>query len=56
MADLFTLDKKVVAVIGAGSGIGEAIARGAAEQGAGSVECLDVNAAPAEHVAADLQA
>src|SRR5215510_8810298 len=45
MSDLFRLDGKVVAVIGAGSGIGEAVARGAAGQGA-HVFCLDV-AAPA---------
>ena len=43
MADLFRLDEKVVAVIGAGSGIGEAVARGAAAQGARFVACLDVN-------------
>ena len=41
MSDLFRLDGKVVAVIGAGSGIGEAVARGAAGQGA-HVFCLDV--------------
>lgn len=45
MADPFRLDDKVVAVIGAGGGIGEAVARGAARQGA-RVYCLDV-AAPA---------
>src|SRR5437867_3013941 len=45
MSDLFRLDGRVVAVIGAGSGIGEAVARGAAEQGA-RIFCLDV-AAPA---------
>jgi NAD(P)-dependent dehydrogenase (short-subunit alcohol dehydrogenase family) len=45
MSDLFRLDGTVVAVIGAGSGIGEAVARGAAQQGA-RVFCLDV-AAPA---------
>ena len=56
MADLFRLDEKVVAVIGAGSGIGEAIARGAAAQGAAHVECLDVNGEQAQRVAAELQA
>jgi NAD(P)-dependent dehydrogenase (short-subunit alcohol dehydrogenase family) len=56
MKDIFGLDGKVIAVIGAGSGIGEAIARGAAHQGAAAVDCLDVNTAPAERVAADLQA
>lgn len=38
---LFRLDHRVVAVIGAGSGIGEAVARGAAEHRA-HVVCLDV--------------
>jgi NAD(P)-dependent dehydrogenase (short-subunit alcohol dehydrogenase family) len=51
MPDLFTLDSKVVAVIGAGSGIGEAVARGAAAQGAAAVACLDVNEAAARRVA-----
>jgi NAD(P)-dependent dehydrogenase (short-subunit alcohol dehydrogenase family) len=51
MADLFTLDKRVVAVIGAGSGIGEAIARGAAQQRAEYIACLDVNEAAASLVA-----
>jgi NAD(P)-dependent dehydrogenase (short-subunit alcohol dehydrogenase family) len=40
-ADLFRLDGKVVAVIGAGGGIGEAVARGVAQQG-GRAVCLDV--------------
>jgi NAD(P)-dependent dehydrogenase (short-subunit alcohol dehydrogenase family) len=30
---MFRLDGRIVAVIGAGSGIGEAVARGAAERG-----------------------
>jgi len=51
MSDLFRLDGTVVAVIGAGSGIGEAVARGAAEQGA-HVFCLDV-AAPAASATAE---
>ena len=42
MGDVFRLDGKVVVVIGAGSGIGQAVAAGAATQGA-RVECLDVN-------------
>lgn len=41
MTDLFRLDGKVVAVIGAGSGIGAACALGAATQGA-KVACLDI--------------
>jgi NAD(P)-dependent dehydrogenase (short-subunit alcohol dehydrogenase family) len=45
MSDMFRLDNKIVAVIGAGGGIGEAVARGAAQQGA-RVYCLDM-AAPA---------
>jgi NAD(P)-dependent dehydrogenase (short-subunit alcohol dehydrogenase family) len=45
MTDMFRLDSKVVAVIGAGGGIGEAVARGAARQGA-RVFCLDVAAPP----------
>ena len=40
---MFRLDGKTVAVIGAGSGIGRAVAIGAAEQGA-YVVCLDVHA------------
>lgn len=43
-SDLFRLDDRVVVVIGAGSGIGEAVARGAAGQGARLV-CLDVASA-----------
>ncbi len=47
---LFRLDGKVAAVIGAGSGIGEAVAIGAATQGA-AVVCLDVNETAARSVA-----
>jgi NAD(P)-dependent dehydrogenase (short-subunit alcohol dehydrogenase family) len=50
MTDMFRLDNKVVAVIGAGSGIGEAVARGAARQGA-RVFCLDVAAPTASATA-----
>jgi NAD(P)-dependent dehydrogenase (short-subunit alcohol dehydrogenase family) len=50
MADLFRLDGKVVVVIGAGSGIGRAVAIGAATHGA-RVECLDVNAEAAQATA-----
>jgi NAD(P)-dependent dehydrogenase (short-subunit alcohol dehydrogenase family) len=42
MDDIFRLDGKVVAVVGAGSGIGEAVAAGCARQGA-HVACYDVN-------------
>jgi len=52
-ANLFRLDGKVAAVIGAGSGIGEAVARGAAAHGA-TVVCLDANEAAARRVASDL--
>ena len=48
--DLFRLDGKVVAVIGAGGGIGEAVARGAARQGA-RVFCLDMIPQTASHTA-----
>jgi NAD(P)-dependent dehydrogenase (short-subunit alcohol dehydrogenase family) len=50
---LFDLDGKVVAVVGGGSGIGEAVAIGAARQGA-SVAILDANAASAKTVASRL--
>lgn len=39
---MFRLDGKTIAVIGAGSGIGEAVAIGAAQQG-GHIICLDLN-------------
>ena len=51
MSDLFRLDSKVVGVIGAGSGIGEAVALGAAAHGAAAVVCLDVNEPGARTVA-----
>jgi NAD(P)-dependent dehydrogenase (short-subunit alcohol dehydrogenase family) len=41
MTNLFALTDKVIAVIGAGSGIGAAIAAGAADQGA-TVVCFDI--------------
>jgi NAD(P)-dependent dehydrogenase (short-subunit alcohol dehydrogenase family) len=47
---LFRLDGKVVAVVGAGSGIGEATALGAARLGA-LVRCFDVDEARAHEVA-----
>ncbi len=50
--DLFSLEGKIIAVVGAGSGIGEAIAIGAADQGASYVACLDVNEAGAAATAA----
>ena len=54
--DLFSLAGKVIAVVGAGSGIGEAIALGAADQGAAFVACLDVNEAGATAVAGRIAA
>ena len=53
MADMFGLGGKIAAVIGAGSGIGEAVAIGAASQGA-TVVCLDVNVANAQATAAKI--
>ena len=50
MPDPFRLDGKVVAVIGAGGGIGEAVARMAATQGA-HVFCLDMIPQTASHTA-----
>jgi NAD(P)-dependent dehydrogenase (short-subunit alcohol dehydrogenase family) len=50
MGDPFRLDGKVAVVIGAGSGIGEAVALGCGRLGA-RVACLDVEAAKAEAVA-----
>jgi len=47
---LFRLDTKIAAIIGAGSGIGAAVAAGAARQGA-DVICLDVDGAAADRVA-----
>jgi NAD(P)-dependent dehydrogenase (short-subunit alcohol dehydrogenase family) len=52
--DLFSLAGKIIAVVGAGSGIGEAIALGAANQGATYVACLDLNAAAAAATAAQI--
>lgn len=52
---MFRLDGKTIAVIGAGSGIGQAVAIGAARQG-GLVCCLDVNAEAAASTAASIRA
>jgi NAD(P)-dependent dehydrogenase (short-subunit alcohol dehydrogenase family) len=51
MAHIFDLSGKVAAVVGAGSGIGEAVAVGAARLGA-RVVCLDVDEKAASRVAA----
>src|SRR5579884_1507758 len=50
MRNLFDLTGKTAAIIGAGSGIGEAVAIGCAEHGA-RVVCLDVNDEAARRVA-----
>jgi NAD(P)-dependent dehydrogenase (short-subunit alcohol dehydrogenase family) len=50
---MFRLDGKTVAVVGAGSGIGEAVAIGVAQQG-GHVICLDLNGAGAAATAATI--
>lgn len=55
MTDLFRLEGKTVAVIGAGSGIGAACARAAATQGA-RVICLDTNESTAAATAAAISA
>lgn len=54
-ADPFRLDGKVAAVIGAGSGIGEAVARACASQGA-RVACLDLDGGKADAVAKSIAA
>ena len=51
MRNIFDLSGKVAAVIGGGSGIGEAVAIGAAQMGA-TVACLDVRPGEAARVAA----
>jgi NAD(P)-dependent dehydrogenase (short-subunit alcohol dehydrogenase family) len=51
----FRLDGRLATVVGSGSGIGEAVAKACARQGA-SVACLDVDAAKAEAVAAAIRA
>lgn len=54
-ADMFRLDGKVVAVIGAGGGIGAAVATGVAQQG-GHAVCYDVKGDTAAATAAAIQA
>src|SRR6516164_302835 len=54
-SDLFTLDGKIAAVIGAGSGIGEAVAIGAARAGA-VVACVDAHETAAAATAAKIGA
>jgi NAD(P)-dependent dehydrogenase (short-subunit alcohol dehydrogenase family) len=54
-ASLFRLDGRVAAVVGAGSGIGEAAARACAQQGA-HVACLDIDEDRARAVAEGIAA
>ena len=49
-SSLFSLEGKNVAVVGAGSGIGRAVAEGCAAHG-GRVVCLDINPEPAQETA-----
>ena len=53
MSDMFRFDGKTVVVIGAGSGIGRAVAIGAASQGA-RVGCADVNGETAKATADEI--
>lgn len=55
MKDMFRLDDRNVAIIGAGSGIGEAVALGCASQGA-RVVCLDLDARAAGDTATQIGA
>jgi NAD(P)-dependent dehydrogenase (short-subunit alcohol dehydrogenase family) len=55
MRNLFDLTGKTAAIIGAGSGIGEAVAHGCASHGA-HVACLDLNEDAAQRVAASVRA
>jgi NAD(P)-dependent dehydrogenase (short-subunit alcohol dehydrogenase family) len=52
---MFRFEGKTIAVIGAGSGIGRAVAIGAAQHGA-RVACVDVNGQAADAVAAEISA
>jgi NAD(P)-dependent dehydrogenase (short-subunit alcohol dehydrogenase family) len=53
--DMFRLDGKIVAVVGAGGGIGEGVALAVGAQGA-HVACLDINGASAAAVAEKIKA
>ena len=54
VGDLFRLDGRCVAVVGAGSGIGAATARAAAAQGA-RVACVDLASEAAERLASEIR-
>ena len=55
MTTMFSLEGRTAAVVGGGSGIGEAVAIGCAEAGA-NVSCLDIDADAAARTAATIRA
>ena len=55
MIKMFSLEERTAAVVGGGSGIGEAVAIGCAEAGA-RVSCLDIDADAAAHTAEAIRA
>ncbi|MDE0358724.1 MAG: SDR family NAD(P)-dependent oxidoreductase [Gammaproteobacteria bacterium] len=55
MTNMFSLEGRAAAVVGGGSGIGEAVAIGCAEAGA-HVSCLDIDADAASRTAATIRA
>ena len=55
MTPMFSLQGRTAAIVGSGSGIGEAVAIGCAEAGAG-VHCLDIDAEAAARTAATIRA
>ncbi|MXX56570.1 MAG: SDR family oxidoreductase [Gemmatimonadetes bacterium] len=55
MTSMFSLQGRTAAIVGGGSGIGEAVAIGCAEAGAG-VHCLDIDAEAAAGTAATIRA
>ena len=55
MTTMFSLEGRTAAIVGSGSGIGQAVAVGCAEAGA-RVHCLDVDADGAAHTAAAIRA
>ena len=55
MTTMFSLEGRTAAIVGSGSGIGQAVAVGCAEAGA-RVHCLDIDADGAAHTAAAIRA
>ena len=55
MTNMFSLEGRTAAIVGGGSGIGEAVAIGCAEAGA-HVSCLDIDTAAAADTAATIRA